>query len=370
MSKSLPSPPARLLFADWLRAWALLVMIETHVFNAVLAPQFRQAGWFRNLNFLNGLVAPSFLFVSGFVFLVASQKRLVELRSFGKRFFKQIWRVVTIWLIGYAMHLPSYWLPRLMSGLSSEEWSRFYRVDILHCISFTWLFLLLSLIAFRSEGWQRAWFLTSAAAFSAFAPAIYTVSFQPGLPEPLAAYFNDKTRSLFPLFPWSAFMIAGAACASWFLAARKAGKEKPFMTRVAGAGLLMILLGFLLPPLSFLPAGATAGWKADPRTLLQRLGIVLLLLTACWVYGLIRAPKRSFLLDVSRESLLVYVVHLLVIYGPFWKGDSLSYLIGTTRTPLECAMGSVALATLMVLMAKGWGEFKKRKSPPTAKPAG
>ena len=65
--------PSRLLFADWLRAWALLVMIETHVFNAFLAAQFRDTQWFRNLNFLNGLVAPSFLFVSGFVFLVASR---------------------------------------------------------------------------------------------------------------------------------------------------------------------------------------------------------------------------------------------------------------------------------------------------------
>ena len=67
------NPPSRLLFADWLRAWALLVMIETHVFNAFLAAQFRDSQWFRNLNFLNGLVAPSFLFVSGFVFLLAAR---------------------------------------------------------------------------------------------------------------------------------------------------------------------------------------------------------------------------------------------------------------------------------------------------------
>ena len=33
--------PARLLFVDWLRAWALLVMIETHVFNAFLATGLR-----------------------------------------------------------------------------------------------------------------------------------------------------------------------------------------------------------------------------------------------------------------------------------------------------------------------------------------
>ena len=67
-------PPGRLLFVDWLRAWALLVMIETHVFNAFLDTPLRLTGWFGNLNFLNGLVAPSFLFVLGFVFLVAAEK--------------------------------------------------------------------------------------------------------------------------------------------------------------------------------------------------------------------------------------------------------------------------------------------------------
>ena len=86
-------PASRLLFLDWLRAWALLVMIETHVFNAFLANSLRQSGWFQALNFINGLVAPSFLFVSGFVFLVAAQKRVEELRSFGKPLRKQLGRI-------------------------------------------------------------------------------------------------------------------------------------------------------------------------------------------------------------------------------------------------------------------------------------
>lgn len=358
-----PSSAGRLLFADWLRAWALLVMIETHVFNAVLAEQFRQAQWFRNLNFLNGLVAPSFLFVSGFVFLVASQKRLEELRRLGKPLFRQVWRVVTIWLIGYAMHLPSYWIPRMMAGVSQEQWSLFYRVDVLQCIAITWLLLLASLAAIRPERLQRAWLLALAAAFSACAPALYNVDFMRFMPEPLAAYLNNNTASLFPLFPWSAFMIAGAACASWFLAARAAGQEKQFMAWLSGTGILMMLLGFNLPPLGWLPGGATAGWRSDPRTLLQRLGIVLLLLSACWLYGLARTPRKSLLLGVSRESLFVYVAHLLIIYGPFWKGGSLAYLIGRTRGPAWCAAGSLALAALMLGGARGWTALKSRRSP-------
>ena len=185
---------SRLLFADWLRAWALLVMIETHVFNAFLAAQFRDSQWFRNLNFLNGLVAPSFLFVSGFVFLVAS-----------KPFRKQVARIGMVWLIGYAMHL-----------------SRFYRVDILHCIAFTWLFLSVSRVAIRNAGWRMAVWTVCTLALTGLAPLVWSLDFRTALPLPVAGYLNDKTQSLFPLFPWSGFMLAGrfAPLGSWRPAAR------------------------------------------------------------------------------------------------------------------------------------------------------
>jgi uncharacterized membrane protein len=337
-------------------------MIETHVFNAFLAAQLRDLQWFRHLNFLNGLVAPSFLFVSGFVFLVASQKRMEQLRTFGGPFWKQVARIGMVWLIGYAMHLPG--IPRLLAGPSAHEWSRFYRVDILHCIAFTWLFLLVTLVAIRGAGSRIAVWTACMLALTGLAPLVWSLDFRTALPAPVAAYLNVKTGSLFPLFPWSGFMVAGAICASWFLAARRNGKETQFMTGLAASGALMVLLGNVLPPLRFLPEGATAAWHADPRTFLSRLGIVLLVLAACWVYGLYRAPRKSLLLDVSRESLFVYVVHLLVIYGAFWMGSSLADIVGKTQGPLSCALGSVALAALMMGTARGWGALKRRRSLP------
>jgi hypothetical protein len=59
-------------------------------------------------------------------------------------------------------------------------------------------------------------------------------------------------------------------------------------------------------------------------------------------------------LDVSRESLFVYVAHLTLIFGPFWMGKSLADIVGMTQGPLPCALGSVALAGLMILSAKAW----------------
>ena len=65
----------RLRALDWLRGIAVLVMVECHVFNALLAPEYRSAAWFGILNWLNGFVAPAFLLVSGAVMGINLQNR-------------------------------------------------------------------------------------------------------------------------------------------------------------------------------------------------------------------------------------------------------------------------------------------------------
>ena len=55
----------RYTFIDLLRGWAIIIMIEVHLFNAFLLPELKRAGWFDVLTFINGLVAPAFLFEVG-----------------------------------------------------------------------------------------------------------------------------------------------------------------------------------------------------------------------------------------------------------------------------------------------------------------
>jgi uncharacterized membrane protein len=189
---------------------------------------------------------------------------------------------------------------------------------------------------------------------------MWSIEFRPAVPVPLAAYLNVKTGSLFPVFPWSAFMLAGATCASLFLAFSRSRSVRRFMAGLAAAGALMAIAGRLLPPLSFLPGAVNTDWWADPRTFLLRLGLVLLLLCACYLYGVVRSRQGSILLDVSRESLFVYVAHLLVIYGPFWGGRSAADVVGRTQGTLACLAGTAALAALMIAGARTWGQIKQR----------
>ena len=89
----------RLLYIDYLRGLAVIVMIEVHVVNAFLIRETRAEWWFVIVNYINGLVAPSFLFITGFAFIIVSERKWENYLSGGKYLRKQLLRILQIILI-------------------------------------------------------------------------------------------------------------------------------------------------------------------------------------------------------------------------------------------------------------------------------
>ncbi len=339
-------------------------MIETHVFNSMLSESLRQTGWFRALNFVNGLVAPSFLFISGFVFLLSAERKVAEFRTFGQAFWIQLRRIGVVWLIAYVLHVPPAVFGKPWTSLTRQDWLPTIQVDVLHCICVTWLFLLAGLMVLRSAAARRAWLLVSALATTVAAPWVWSVRFDQFLPAPLAAYFNDGLNSLFPVFPWSGFMLAGALCASSFLAARERDMERPFMLRLSGLAAVFVTLGLALPELPLAPGRTETPWQADPRTFFLRLGLVFVLLCVCWLVDRRRQSGESWLFLVSRESLFVYVAHLTVLFAPVFGGRSLVDVAGKSMGPGWCVLAIAPLLAVMVTGARVWNRWKVRGAQP------
>jgi uncharacterized membrane protein len=350
----------RVAFIDLLRGWAILVMIETHVFNAMILPALRETAWSRALDFINGLVAPSFLFVSGFVFIISMQRKIEDMRTLGPLFWKQIGRIGLIWVVAYGLHLPAFSYQRLAAGVSETSWLKFFQVDILHCIAAGWLFLLCSFLMIRSEAFLRRWLTASGVLFVAIAPLIWEIDFLGLLPAPLAAYLNGKHYSLFPIFPWVGFMLAGGVTALYYLSIVRRSGAKDFIRRITVYGVVLIVVCSLLLQIPIQLEFLSSSIRANPLFFFVRLGMVLLLATGCWLYSEHRDVTRSFVIDASRESFLIYVVHLLVIYGDFWSDKSIAKLYGKTFSPLECMLAALAFLITMVLTAKSWGWVKRR----------
>lgn len=348
----------RYKFIDYLRGWALLVMIEVHVFNSMLIPSIKTQQWFYILNFINGLVAPSFLFISGFAFIISSKRNLDELRSFGKTFWKKMGRIILIFAAGYSLHFPFRSVFILHHKPLDSEWLMFYNVDILQCIAVGLLVLFAARLLIKSDKFYDYFILILGLIIIFISPVIWQINFSDRLPLFFAAYFNTNVGSLFPLFPWLGFMFLGATACKYFLDFREKGLEKKYIYYITMIGILFLLIGHFIP-LDFISPD-TRYRNPNPLFLFLRVGYVLLLLVVCWFYAEFRRPEKSFVLDVSRESLFVYWLHLVLIYGMFWNGKSLYTTVDHTFGLVECILMTMAIAVLMIFAAKQWGNFKKR----------
>lgn len=351
----------RFVFLDLLRGWALLVMIEVHVFNAFMLPSIRSEAWFSVLNYVNGLVAPSFIFISGFVFMIAAERKMESYRMFGSAFWRQLARIGMIWVVGYFLHLPFFSLHRVLTETTPDGWLKFYQSDVLHCIAFGLLLLfILRLLVADNRTYTNILFV-SGIVIVLSALLVWEVDATDFLPAPIAAYVNSRHHSLFPLFPWVGFMMAGGYLSNRFQQARNAGTEAQFFRAFVLVGMGFAAGGFLLRHLPVAVPYVSQDIRANPLFFLERLGWVMTLLWLCRWYADKRKTERSLVLDVSRESLMVYAAHLLVIYGQFWNDRSLSYYFGRTFDILPCIAGTVTLAGVMIVAAILWGKLKRER---------
>ena len=280
----------RVEWLDLFRGAAVLAMIETHVVNTFLAPGLREAAWFGWLNWCNGLVAPAFLFIAGYAQGMSWRANPAKPVAFGRK----AKRLLGIAALGYALHFP-------LTELGQHRWADALRmgtqVDVLQCLAVALIGVLCVQSASRlfAEKWRgvaRLMMLLGLAVGTVwFAPRSANVDIAP---VPLAAFLNDHTGSLFPLFPWAAFVFCGALAGA--LASRTAGWLLVAAGGVKGCALL---------------AGDGTFAALSPAFFGERLAWVLAL--AMLGQWLARAWRPRGVLFAGRESLVMYAGHLLLI---------------------------------------------------------
>ncbi|HUI31457.1 MAG TPA: heparan-alpha-glucosaminide N-acetyltransferase domain-containing protein [Candidatus Acidoferrales bacterium] len=353
----------RIGYIDQFRGLATIFMVETHVVNALLRDSLRGSFIFGTLDFINGFVAPSFLFVAGFSFTLALNRKGDAYRSFSPELWKHLKRLVFIWATGYLMHIPYFSLLKTVHGSTPEDMTAFFAIDILQCIAATLILVHLIRTIVKSDRtfniilWGLFWlFILVAPVFGIFDPYQATHEF-------IGQYFNRLHGSLFPLFPWSSFLIAGIISSQKITFEKvvdaKSGKRR-FGQRLPLIGGILITAGILLVLVhkTFLPQINLYDYA--PGWFLLRLGVLLWILSAIIWYETKRNHGWSSVKIFGRESFLVYVAHILFVYGSSMRNISLVESVGETLNYLQCFGVFAGLTMAMFLLAYAWSTLKKR----------
>jgi uncharacterized membrane protein len=351
-----PSTSSRFGYIDWMRGLACVVMFQTHCYDAWLSSSARKSDFFMWSQVGGTLPAPLFLFLAGISLALVTNK----LRKKGLRPSQiagtTIRRGAEILALGFLFRLQEFviawgWAP----------WGDLLRVDVLNSIGVSlmlaagmcWIVLA---VAERCQTGPSGvpialagTAMVAASAISLLTPPLWTTWRPRWLPWPLESYVNgvhnlgQPQATLFPIFPWAGFAFAGLAIG--FLLFSEWARERQaaiFLSAGAGGvGLIYAARWFDARPSQIY--AVYDYWHTSPEFFLLRVGLLLIVLSAAYVWCRWGAGQWGFspLIQLGKTSLLVYWVHLEFVYGRF------SIL---PKRVLDIRTASVGLLTIFLAM--------------------
>ncbi len=335
----------RYLFLDLLRAIAVAEMIHGHSLDGLLDSALRSTPFFVNWIHVRGYTAPVFLFAAGFAFALATLPRSHVYSQFSRTLLTRLRRLLFIILLGYLMYLPFFSLRKTILSMGTSGWDNFLGVDILRCIGVSALFL-------------QFWFLLKpkrvitgiaigaiTVALPILTPVIKQSEFIQSLPAFIKYYFVD---SRFPLFYYASFLFSG------FLMGLLYTKLRDFWWKYSvTTAILLILFGLALQWSGGLPAF---------RAFIVKCGVIVLLTVILErgenLWERLPLVAKYF----GKESLVVYVVHLIIIYGSVLNKGLVSYW-GQTLSYSEVYLFVLWLFVTMLVLAYFWHRLKLEHMP-------
>lgn len=339
----------RIIFIDLLRAFAVIQMVQGHTVDVLLANEFRsyESLSYSVWHFMRGMTAPIFMFTSGTVFTYLF--RLVdEPFENNPRVIKGLKRVLLLLTIGYLLRFPTF-NPFAFNYITENQLNIFFSVDVLHLIGFGLFFIMLfALISEKIKIGDSITYLIAAMIFILPTPYFKNVDWLTYFPKPIANYFYPDSGSLFPLFPWAGYMLLGAIFGSRLA-------KNPTIFRTTTFSLKTILIGAILILFVYayqLIVNSSSKIHFDSYdylTITFRVGFVLILVGFVSLISQSINSIPHIIIMVGRNTLLIYVVHLLILYGSAIS-PGLIILFGAKLNPTYTLLFVVLMISLMISM--------------------
>jgi uncharacterized membrane protein len=295
-------------YIDWLRGILVLIMIEAHTLDAWTRLDARQNGTYGWAMIVGGFGAPGFLFLAGIALALAAGSRIRRGRTPDEAAALARRRAAQIFGLAFLFRLQSW----VISG--GDPAQTLLKVDILNVMGLSMLAAaaLWGLGRFR---WDRFAWLTGATVLVAMiTPIVRSSPSLSPLPDPIEWYIRPiPGRGTFTLFPWSAFLLAGAAVGLWLDSARTAEEERRINIVFAAIGIVLAAAAY---EASFLPSiyHEASFWTTSPTFFFLRLGVLILSLPAAYAWNRVWTG-RSLMQEFGRASLFIYWIHVELAYG-------------------------------------------------------
>lgn len=332
----------------------MALMVQGHTLDVLLTPQVQSAPWYNFWLFCRGFTAPTFMMLAGFSFALATMKKFENHITLGTTVFKRLRRFAFFVLLGYSMRFPVHSL-RDMKWVTEDGWKAFLQVDVLQTIGLSLIALQLLVLALKNKRTFAAVTFVLSMLIAFGAPHAWNNGFMNELPLGLRSALIGTTGSPFPLMPWSAYIFLGAALGTMYVSLQ----ATPRVLRYAmPAGMLLIISGVQLESVAHRLLNEANFWPTTPHLFITRVGFVITImgLASLVEYRIPVAPAT--VRSLAEESLLVYFVHVALLYGSMWN-LGVKHYIGGTMGFAQAYPFVIVLISSMMMMAYYWNRAKK-----------
>ena len=301
---------ARLAFIDWTRGLAAVIMLQGHVFDSFTRTDLRSQGPFMFSQFLGGLPPAIFLFLTGitFAFMMHREERLTS--SGWKRIIGALKRARYLFLIAFLFRIQLY-----VFGFPTSPAGELLRVDILNCMGMAMLIFAPMAVFATVERIRLCAVL--GLVIAGLSPVVSMID-AGSVPWIVRAYFFPS-YNYFGFFPWASFLAFGMAVGSILRTIKQEDLSRT-MLWVLSVGIGLGVVTHALSNLGYSIYPKSEFWLNSPSMVLMKLATVLgmLGLAFLWVNST-GAQRWSLFRQIGTTSLLVYWVHIEIVYGR-WLG--------------------------------------------------
>lgn len=338
-----PSKP-RLPFLDWMRGVAAVIMLQGHTFHSFSRSDLRNDAPYVYSQFFGGIGPAIFLFLTGITFgflMDSGERRNLPLWDRAIAALKRArYLIVLAFLFRFQL-----WL----FGYPSSPWTDLFKVDVLNCMALT--FLVLSPLALMTTVQRIRWGAIAGLAIAAAGPVVTATNWS-WLPGSISAYWIPS-YNYFAFFPWAAFIAFGVSAGS-ILKRITADQVNRVMQWSALTGFGLVLSGQYFSNLPYTFYEKSEFWLNSPGLVIIKLGVLLLIISFAylWTEYVVR-DKWSWVKQLGTTSLLVYWVHIEIVYGR-WFG-SFKDALDNTQVAIFSVLLILAMLGLSVLRTRWRG---------------
>jgi uncharacterized membrane protein len=316
-------------------------MLQGHVFHSFNRTNLRTDGPFMLSQFLGGLGPAVFLVLTGITLAFLMDRRERQGFDAMARWKFALRRAGYLFMLAFLFRLQLW-----IFAYPQSPWPALFKVDILNCMGLA--IALMSVMAIFTTAERVRLCAVLGIAIATAGPLVSALDWS-WMPAAMSMYIVPNYQ-YFAFFPWAAFVAFGISIGSLLRIAR-AEQMNRVMQWGALVGLVLIVGGqyFSNMPYSLYPKSEF--WLDSPGLTVIKLGVVMVLMAFAFLWTEYAVGSSwSWLRQLGTTSLLVYWVHIELVYGRWfgaWKES-----LGNLECGVIAAIVIAAMLGLSVLRSR------------------